>query len=131
MMVIFVGDQASAKNINPDVAFVGTQSYKRLLEWIWELDLDINDLALCNKNQVFGYTTCTARFIQTPATFVDIMAGDAIIALGNAASKKLSDLNLSHFVLPHPSGLNRKLNDKKYVKKILRECKKWIASQQS
>jgi len=47
-----VGDSPSASNLNPDVAFVGTASYKRLLGWIAELDIDINDVLLCNTEHV-------------------------------------------------------------------------------
>jgi|TARA_A100001388_G_C28769974_1_gene503210 hypothetical protein len=47
---------------------------------------------------------------------------DKVIALGNVASEALSKIGVEHFKLPHPSGLNRKLNDKKYVNKVLKEC---------
>jgi len=31
-----------------------------------------------------------------------------------------------YFSLPHPSGRNRLLNDKKYIKLKLKECKEWL-----
>jgi len=43
-MIIFVGDKPSAKNLDPEIPFVGTQSYKKLLEWIWEMDINISDV---------------------------------------------------------------------------------------
>ena len=49
-----------------------------------------------------------------------------IIALGNNASKALK--GLPHFKLPHPSGLNRQTNDKKFINQKLRECRKWLNS---
>ena len=42
--------------------------------------------------------------------------------LSRKDSLKLSKIGVEHFKLPHPSGLNRKLNDKKYVNKVLKEC---------
>lgn len=48
-----------------------------------------------------------------------------VIALGNVASEALIKINVDHFKLPHPSGLNRKLNDKKYVTRVLKECKEY------
>jgi len=48
-----------------------------------------------------------------------------VIALGNVASEALAKINIDHFKLPHPSGLNRKLNDKVYVQKVLSECKEY------
>ena len=49
-----------------------------------------------------------------------------ILALGNFVSDSLKKMKIDHFKLPHPSGLNRKLNDKEYVKRILRYCKFYI-----
>jgi len=52
---------------------------------------------------------------------------DRLVALGKAASGVLSKLGLKHFEAPHPSGLNRKLNDKAYtqamVKALQQFCK--------
>ena len=53
---------------------------------------------------------------------------DKVIALGGFASKALQKLHISHFVLPHPSGLNRRLNDREYEKKVLRECYEYVWS---
>jgi len=40
--------------------------------------------------------------------------------------KTLKSLGCEHFLMDHPSGLNRKLNDEKYVKSILKACKDYI-----
>lgn len=40
---------------------------------------------------------------------------DRVIALGRTAEKALTLLRIPHFAMPHPSGLNRKLNDPAYV----------------
>ena len=50
------------------------------------------------------------------------------VALGNEASAALTALKVPHFKLPHPSGLNRKLNDKAYVDRVLRDCATYIRS---
>jgi uracil-DNA glycosylase len=42
-----------------------------------------------------------------------------IVALGSFVDKILNKLNISHFTLPHPSGLNRRCNDKQYVDDML------------
>ena len=51
---------------------------------------------------------------------------DKIITLGNTANEALSLLGIQHFQLPHPSGLNRKLNNKEYLTKVLSECQKYL-----
>ena len=123
--VLFVGDKPSKKNKNKDVAFVGTKSYKTLLDWIYQLDVSIMDAFMCNTTDSFdkyseGYE------VNTGGHTLWIHDKDAIIALGENASKHLSSLGIGHFVMPHPSGLNRKLNDKKWLKKKLKECKRYI-----
>jgi len=51
---------------------------------------------------------------------------DKVVALGEFASDALSKIGIDHFKLPHPSGLNRQLNDKAFVDKVLYECKKYM-----
>jgi G:T/U-mismatch repair DNA glycosylase len=49
-----------------------------------------------------------------------------VIALGGFASKALLRAGVEHYVLPHPSPLNRKLNDKEYEKQVIEECREWL-----
>lgn len=51
---------------------------------------------------------------------------DKVIALGNFPSAVLRKLSVDHFTLPHPSGLNRKLNDKDYELRMLEECGRYV-----
>jgi len=80
-----------------------------------------------------GFTNC----IPTPGIYKKHMIDfdrlkksteghQKIIALGNFTSEALSKINREHFVLPHPSPLNRLLNDKRYEKSILKKCKRWL-----
>lgn len=122
-MIVFVGDKPSSKNVDPHIPFVGTQSYKRLLDWIWKMDVDISRVRLCNKD------------------FINGTYEDYYIALGNEAEKTLKDtvfnvwnwkkqkieaIRPHYFKLPHPSPKNRTLNNKEHVDTILKECKLWL-----
>lgn len=49
-----------------------------------------------------------------------------IIALGGFVSESLNKIDVAHFKMPHPSPLNRLLNDKLYEKNILNECKEYL-----
>ena len=49
-----------------------------------------------------------------------------VIALGGFASRALSRARVPHHVLPHPSPLNRKLNDKQYEKECIDKCKEYL-----
>lgn len=122
-MIVFVGDQPSSKNIDPNVPFVGTQSYKKLLEWIWEMDLDISDIKICNRDEILQHVT--ARYIvlgdKAEKTFIE--TGFYHV---NPESLEVLPYGPGYFKLPHPSGRNRKLNDKKYIKQELKKCKEWL-----
>jgi len=120
-MIFFVGDKPSAKNKNPEVPFVGTQSYKRLLDWIWQLDVSITDVILCNTKNIDKLGQ-----VDTPGMSTSIEADDYVIALGKVAEKSLRDKRIPFFPMPHPSPKNFKLNNKKFVKQKLKECKLWL-----
>ena len=132
--VIFVGDKPSKTNIDPDVAFVGTKSYDKLCSWIPKLDISLNDIVICNKKDIKSNSYKNPknvndfRFEITTNVHIpfDPKKGDKVIALGAQAALYLDDIECEHFMLPHPSGLNRKLNDKKFEAKILRECREFI-----
>ena len=53
---------------------------------------------------------------------------DKIVTLGNFPSVPLTKLGIDHFVMPHPSPLNRLLNSKEYEENKLRECQKYLRS---
>lgn len=114
MRVLFVGDKPSKHNLDPDVAFEGTRSMTTLLTWIEFLGLSLGEYRIINRNHPSFETT------------INLFNDCAIIALGEEASKALNAIEEPHFKLPHPSGLNRKLNDKAYILAILRECKYYI-----
>jgi uracil-DNA glycosylase len=107
-MIIFVGDAPSKKNTDPSIPFVGTQSYKRLLMWIWEMDINITDVYLCNKDKI-------------PLHF-----NGKYVALGRNAEKVLQMFELPYFYLPHPSGLNRTVNDKRLMSRLFKDCKTFL-----
>jgi uracil-DNA glycosylase len=140
-VIIFIGDAPGNKNVDPDVAFVGTKSYCKLLEWIAKMNLSINDVYICNSKDLGEYhgsnledsAFCNfyiktkALHSRTESHYIDIFPSlDSIVVLGNNAEKVVKKTGLPYFKLPHPSGRNFKLNDKKYVNNILKECKEYI-----
>ena len=122
-MIIFVGDEPSKHNIDPKVPFVGTNSYKILLDWICRMNIDISQVYLCNRiseDLSFWYHQYkqNSRCIR-------------FVCLGEKADNKLRlDEIEIRFKLPHPSGLNRKLNDKEWLEEQLAACKEWLDEQE-
>ena len=120
-MIFFVGDKPSRKNKNPKIPFVGTKSYTRLLQWIDAMDISVTDVVLCNTENIDRLGQ-----VNVPGLLTCVEHGDHVIALGKAAEKHLTNLKIAHFPMPHPSGLNRQNNNKDFIKKKLKECKKWL-----
>lgn len=112
LTVLIVGDKPSTKNKSHDIPFVGTASYKRLCNWIAELDLDINRVRLVNSNYnayIYSY--------------------DKVIFLGRDAARQFPLYDYVEGrtkVIDHPSPRNRKFNDPKYEPKMLKELKEWL-----
>lgn len=120
LSVMFVGDEPSSKNVDNNVAFVGTASYKRLLKWIGELDLDINKVELINLKDF----EATRQRKTYP---------DKVIILGFKTNSKLwseygiaTEYDDSIRVIDHPSYSNRNLNNPKYEKNMLTNLKHWL-----
>lgn len=53
---------------------------------------------------------------------------DRIIALGSFVSEALYHINVDHYVMPHPSPLNRLLNCREYEANKIEECKRYVKS---
>ena len=112
--VVFVGDEPSPTNISHQIAFVGAKCFERLVGWIKYLQ---PDYYIClNSN--------TDDDMLGIESLVD--AGFQVVALGNKASKRLQKYDIDHWKLPHPSGLNRKLNDEKAMALELLACYEWL-----
>ena len=117
-MIYFIGDKPSKNNIDTEVAFVGTRSYKTLLDWIYRMNLSINKICLYNADDF-------VRLTDNNKT-ITIHEHDQVVALGREASRALDKAIIPHLRIPHPSGLNRKLNDPQFVNKFLKECKSYV-----
>ena len=115
--LLLVGDKPSSKNEDPSIAFVGTQSHKKIEEWL--------EVLLEEEAEVIMVNQVDPGFAQH--LIYASLHGFQIIALGEQAALALAHNGvINFFKLPHPSGKNRKLNNKKYVAEILQKCKNWI-----
>lgn len=115
MNLLFIGDKPS-KCTDLNKAFKGAKCEKRLYQWIQFMtkDADSYNFSLINRvDKEFEFYVLWA-----------IEDGVPIIALGNNASKALKDI--PHFKLPHPSGLNRQINNTEYIENKLKACKIYI-----
>jgi len=99
-----------------------TGTIRRLNEWM--NDLGINHFSFSNihedKHHLSLKKVDYLRLEKMTAGYTKV------ITLGNYPSQALKKIGIKHFQLPHPSGLNRQLNDKVFVDNVLGECKKYI-----
>lgn len=131
-MILFVGDKPSA-NMKPDApAFEGAACESRLKEWqrflapqyfppVFKESRDKGYLVLLG---MFTYNSSSSDDLRDIKAIANCKA--KVIALGNSASKILTQLEIPHFKLPHPSGRNRQINDKAFINARLEACKQYI-----
>ncbi len=122
-LIYFVADQPSNKNLSPSVPLVGTESYRRLLVWIGAMDLDITRIRFYNQADD-PFNNPMTRMTLNKAVELDQIK---VIALGQKAADYLNKVGVDeYFILPHPSGRNRQLNDSTFVKETLGACKRYV-----
>lgn len=114
--VLFVG-------LNPGKSPRIGSTFKRFGAW-----LDYMGLNIVSFTNVSSDPNWDLRFSSLDTSFLkESLSGyDKYVAWGNVASQILRKLDVEHFVLPHPSGLNRQINDHKYIEHKLTECRKYI-----
>lgn len=113
MTVVIVGDRPSEKNTDVSVAFVGTQSYERLLR-------------IMTAAELVGITLVNAY--DTDGLPQPIPQALKYVALGNNASDRLTELGIQHLKLPHPSGRNRHWNTEGAEEECARKLKEYVSN---
>lgn len=122
MKILILGQNPSKDNTDPDIPFEGTRSGKILDKWLQDILGDNGcEIMNCSDNQDFKFTSDNVKFLATKIGYV-ANKFDKIVALGKKADAILKLAGVDHFTLPHPSGRNRLLNDKRFVEDMLTEC---------
>lgn len=122
-LVYFVADKPTKDNVSPTIPLVGTTSYKRLLEWIGEMNIDITRVRMYNQADNPFNNPLSIMSLNRAITLDQIR----VVALGQKAATYLTKTGIKeHFILPHPSGKNRLLNNQEFVKMKLIACQNYI-----
>lgn len=64
--------------------------------------------------------------LQTLRQKILEVGADKIVALGKTSSEALTRLEVAHHPMPHPSGLNRQLNDPNFVIQKIRGLEEYL-----
>jgi len=129
VMILFVASNPSRLNKDAQVAMIGAKCEKTFTEWANYL-VPNKFYRVVNVSDVIPTTN---RAIKRSEYDLLRLCNETIhpavtkvVALGNTAADALDIIGIKYFKLPHPSPLNRFLNNKEQVDAVLQECKQWI-----
>lgn len=96
-------------------------AWRRFQEWLDYLDIDKVSFTNISPDPHWDKKHMDKAFLK------DSLGGHTkVIAWGPSVSKYLTKMDVEHFVLPHPSPLNRQINDKDFINQKLDECKEYL-----
>ncbi len=130
--MILIIAQNPKTELNKVMPLFGTKSYETLAAWLEKAGHSIDECDIVNACSKMG--KITKKDIDLRHHGLGVMSlYDKIIVLGNIAAyyAEINLWNRSYFKLPHPSGLNRKLNDKKYIHHLLSNLKDYLDAENS
>lgn len=117
--VLVVGMCPSDK---PTLGYKRNASFNRLESWMNELG--VKHFSFIN---VFDKPHAPTLSKVKGKPLVEASEGYTnVLALGGFVSETLNRLHIEHYKLPHPSPLNRLLNEKAYEEMVLKECKEYL-----
>jgi uracil-DNA glycosylase len=124
MKVLFVAQNPKHPE-NLEKPMEGTRSGTILGDWLLELGLKREDVKIINASIRFGQRLKKSDR-DAQAILAEARKVTKVVALGRYAGDTLLDLSIPHFRLPHPSGLNRQLNDRSFIHDELALCRSYL-----
>ena len=139
MVVLFIGSNPSQKSTTIIPFWANTNSSKILNSWIDKVKEQVNVEEVHCLN-VANYPTPGNRPLKMPEIKAELdrlaydiyglrgINPDKVVALGKTAQTALTLLHIPHYAMPHPSGLNRQLNDPKFVEEKINGLVEFLTS---
>lgn len=130
--VAFVGSNPSEKSKTNTAFEPGTKSMTTLIEWCDKVHLQSGEKFHANVSEIKtpGNRPLTKSEIDEGMGKLKARINSGmythIVALGKTAANALSEYKIPHLDMPHPSGLNRKLNDSKYVEYCIDRLRSYV-----
>jgi hypothetical protein len=112
---LFVGINPTKAQYRKGCAFF------RLMEWIELMDLGIVAFTNISHDPHWNKRAVDPHFL-----LASVREHTKVIALGGLVSDTLSKLNIEHYTLPHPSPLNRQINNPDFIRKKLEESRNYL-----
>lgn len=131
MRIAIVGSNPSQASSGTSPFLPGTRSREVINRWLIEANICRSELYLEFHN-IADYVTKNNRALnkseiinQIPHIKSKLQGCWKVVALGKTAEKALTIAGIEHLALPHPSGLNRKLNDPRYVQECIDKLREY------
>jgi uracil-DNA glycosylase len=130
MKILFVGSNPSTASPTSDPFNNATSSSRILTEWVKDLEGDKVHINVSNEktegNRPLKQSEIKASLGRL-AEDISRIAPARIVALGKTATRALTLLQVPFFEMPHPSGMNRLLNDPKYVEEKIKRLTEFLS----
>jgi uracil-DNA glycosylase len=128
--VVFVGSNPSSSSPDSSPFHVSVRSRKTLESWIENLNANFTFINVCDDKTEGNKPLSVAQIREARDSLIAKLAQhpDAkMVSLGKTAARALAEAGVSVFLaLPHPSGMNRKLNDPDTVRNTKESLTKYI-----
>ena len=128
-MILFVASNPSSLNKDPEIAMIGSRSEKNFNGWAEYLVPNKQYVVVNVSNKVTEMNRPLKRSeydLLRLCNYAIHPSVTKVVALGNTAADALDQIGIKYFKLPHPSPLNRFLNNECQVDAVLEECKAWL-----
>lgn len=132
--VVFVGSNPSEASTTNTAFEPGTKSLNTLLKWVNEANIHGTGIHKYHANLFNGKTPGnrplnkqeTEEGLKQLEAKLYLLNTTHVVALGKTVTNALTKAGIPHLAMPHPSGLNRKLNDPSYVKSVIESLRKYV-----
>jgi uracil-DNA glycosylase len=139
LKILFIGSNPSQRSKSVVAFWNDTKSNKVLSSWTSKLyddpNFSIESLHYLNvsNSPTPGNRPLKASEIKENLpglrSRIEEVCPDKIVVLGKTAEKALTLLGFNFYAMPHPSGLNRQLNDPKFVEEKINGLRVYLSPQ--
>lgn len=143
MKVLLIGSNPSQSSKSTKPFWYDSRSMKTITKWFDRMrviDPNFPAIESIHFANVANYATLNNKALTVTQIKAELpglkdkiqeVAPDRVIALGKTAGKALGLLGIDFFDMPHPSGLNRQLNDPAFLEEKLNGLKNHLTSSQT
>jgi uracil-DNA glycosylase len=127
--VLIVGSNPSNSSPDESPFHEGTKSRKTIEAWIQGLDIEVHYINVVN-SKLDKPPTQEMILSELPSLNkrIELINPDKVVAVGKVATQALTLLRCDFLEMPHPSGRNRKWNDKVFKEEKIKTLRTFILS---